>query len=132
ARARPLLDEALQQMRRTGDVEGLAFVLNNLGQLARTRGDYPTARSLLNESLELFRDVSKPLLAWALTNLGNLLRLQGDLVAAERTLREGLQLSQSIGAQLMVRQGLAFNGILAVRRGELARGVRLLGTAGQE
>ena len=127
-----LLQEALALLRPSGDVDGLAFVLNQLGQVARTRGDYPLARRLLEESLGLFRAIgSKPRVALTLSCLGNVARLERDEVHAEEMLRQAMALAHAIGARFYTSTSLIFAGILAIQRGQDARGLRLIGAATQ-
>jgi len=76
-RAEGLCAESLQLYRELRDPRGMAFALYLLGLLAATRGDYPVATSLLEESLALAREggdkvrLAFSLIALSLTTLGH-------------------------------------------------------------
>lgn len=68
-----------------------ARALNGAGSLAWNQGDYPAARSLLEESLTLRRRLLDTQgVADTLNNLGNVAADQGDYPAARRLLEESL------------------------------------------
>jgi non-specific serine/threonine protein kinase len=130
--ARHQLEEALVLLRAGDDVDGLAFVLNQLGQLARARGGYATAHRFLEQSLALFREVgAKPHVPLTLSCLGNVARLEHDVAHAEAALGQAMQLAYGIGARFYLSASLLFAGMLAIERRQDARGLRLIGAATQ-
>ncbi|MGZ9235223.1 MAG: tetratricopeptide repeat protein [Anaerolineales bacterium] len=54
---RPELEEALGIGRATGDIRTVATALRNLGLLENIKGNYAEARTLLEESLEIWREL---------------------------------------------------------------------------
>jgi len=68
-----------------------ARALNGAGSLAWSQGEYPAARALLEESLNLRRQMSDAQgIADALNNLGNVAADQGDYLAARGMMEESL------------------------------------------
>jgi tetratricopeptide (TPR) repeat protein len=73
-------------------------VLNNLGQVAGTQGDYARARDLHRESLAIREALGdRRSLALPLHNLGVVEHHEGNFEAAERYHREALAIRQSLG-----------------------------------
>jgi non-specific serine/threonine protein kinase len=85
--------ECLSIARSIRNQHGLAFVLLQLGRLAALEGDFLRARSMLEESLQIFRDIGSSGSYHALTELGVLASDEGDhtravaLIAAGATSR---------------------------------------------
>jgi DNA-binding CsgD family transcriptional regulator len=85
----------LPQLADPGPLRGRALLA--AGQLALWQGDYPPARALLAESLEIAREVGEPRdVALALTFLGRVARDQGD-EAARALGEESVELFRSVG-----------------------------------
>ncbi len=83
--ARDYLEEAITIQREVGDRLGLAIALNNLGNVFRDTGDYPTARSLYEESLAINGELeATSSVADLLADVGGLAALEGQ---PERALR---------------------------------------------
>src|SRR5436190_443773 len=57
AAARVQLEEGLSRFRDLGDRRGIAWVVNNLGNVAFGEGDYDTARARHEESLRIRREL---------------------------------------------------------------------------
>ena len=72
-----------------------AVALNWAGLLARLQGDYPSARSLFEESLAIRRQLDdKWGIAYLLNNLGNIALEQGDYSPARSLFDESLTSEQ--------------------------------------
>ena len=75
-----------------------AQALYSVGGLARFLGDFTLARSRLEESLALWRELGdRQGCAYALARLGTVLKLQGDLAVAHRLLEESVALFREEG-----------------------------------
>jgi predicted ATPase/DNA-binding NarL/FixJ family response regulator len=91
-----------------------AKALRAAGVLASAQGDYLQAKSALEESLGLFRQLSdKPNMALTLRSLGNEERQQGDYEASYAHLEEGLALARELGDRLDIAVFLGDIGIVA-------------------
>src|SRR5205823_4502351 len=70
-----------------------ARALNGAGLLAYPQGEYAVARSLLEQSLALFRELDdKQNIAYVLNGLGVVIQQQGDYAAARGYLEQSLTL----------------------------------------
>ena len=118
-----------------GDSWSLAFTLRHLGDLTRLLGDYPKARRLLEESLDLFQTAGDmDGVARDLCDLSCVARARGDYGEAERLLGDVVTLihRNSGWASLAGTYRESFSelyGVLAVAKGSFVRGARLLGAA---
>ncbi|HEX5690711.1 MAG TPA: tetratricopeptide repeat protein, partial [Roseiflexaceae bacterium] len=98
ATATALYSESLSICEELGDREGLAWLLNRLGWLAREQGDLETARGNLEASLALCRELDDEWgIAGALNTLGAVAVMQEDVAWATRLLDEGLSRYRSLG-----------------------------------
>ena len=89
---------ALETFRKNGDRQGEATSLNNLGLIARRRGDLAEAERLQRESLAIKREIGdREGEANSLRKLGNIAWTRGDLAEAERLQRESLAIMREIG-----------------------------------
>jgi tetratricopeptide (TPR) repeat protein len=76
----------------------MAAVLNNLGQVAGTQGDYVRAREIHRESLSIVRDLDdRRMLALPLYNLGVVAHHEGDFTSARTYHEEALEIRKSLG-----------------------------------
>jgi predicted ATPase/class 3 adenylate cyclase/Tfp pilus assembly protein PilF len=92
--------------------EGLRWA----GVLAREQGDYATARSLIEESVRLFREAGdKHGIADACNSLGNTRSGQGDFEGALVFYEESLALFRELGDRRRVLVALYNLGLMAVR-----------------
>jgi tetratricopeptide (TPR) repeat protein len=72
-------DEAIGVYRSIGDEQGLAYVLTRRGHVAFATGDFATAMSALQESLEMCREIGyHEGTAWPLTLLGQARLFSGE------------------------------------------------------
>jgi tetratricopeptide (TPR) repeat protein len=123
-----LLEEALALFRKAGDQRAVAWVLDDLGNLARLRGDHDRARRLFKESLRMLRETQELWgIPWVLHDLANLARIEGDDDRARALLGRALRRFQALGEQRGIASGLSLAGVLAIRRGAHADGVQLIG-----
>jgi predicted ATPase/class 3 adenylate cyclase/DNA-binding SARP family transcriptional activator len=105
--ARALLEEKLAIGRDLGDPYGIAWSLNNLGNVARARdqGDDEAARALREEAralyaegLAIFRELGdQEGIAWSLKNLGDVALVQGEHEGARALLEESLAIHRKLG-----------------------------------
>jgi tetratricopeptide (TPR) repeat protein len=92
--ARALLEESLAIHRELGDLFGVAFLRNTLGDVALNQGDYPAARALHEESLAIFREIGE---RWGIPY-----SLEG-LAAVGASLRDSLRAARIWGAAERLR-----------------------------
>ena len=105
-RRRSIWPQSLELRRALGDTQGEAQSLNNLGLVARCKGEYEQARGLHSRSLEMFRDLGdRWSVALALANLGYVALERGEAGAYEAAsfFKESLALHR----ELSVRPGIA-------------------------
>jgi predicted ATPase/DNA-binding CsgD family transcriptional regulator len=97
-RAEALCRESLTLFRELGDIQGIAFSLHRLGQVASVRSNYIAARSLEEEALQLFKEVDdKEGIAYSLTDLAYGAIDQGEFMRARLMAEEGLALFRMSG-----------------------------------
>ena len=112
------LSLALPGLRNLGDNTLLTKVLNQLGIFDLQQGDYPTARNLFTESLQIGKRLSdKRGIALSLNNLGNIAINQGAYNEAKALHTQSLK----IRSELSDKRGIAFSltnlGIIAINQG---------------
>lgn len=105
--ALPLLAQALEQERRSGDPARVAYCLNQLGYAYCLLGDYTNAKKYSKEGLELaHHEENEYLLPKLLNNLGLVAMMQGDYAGAKTcytdsfTIDEGLENLQGMSLSL--------------------------------
>jgi tetratricopeptide (TPR) repeat protein len=90
--------ESLALFREMGNTVGIAWALNDLGEVAVMQEDVAQATALLEEALELSREVAKPhIIAYALNGLGHTAQLVGDLARARQLHTESLRQFREYG-----------------------------------
>jgi non-specific serine/threonine protein kinase len=108
--------------RAVDDRDGLARTLNNIGNLAATRGQYAQAQQAYEESEELLRALgNRQLLSIALGNLANVRRGQGDANAARELNEEALNLAREQADLSRVAHHLSNLGSLWLELGDASR-----------
>jgi len=118
--------EALHLFRESGDRQGEAISLNNLGLIADIRGDYDEAERLHNESLAIMREIGdRRGEAYSLENLGIIFSKRGDLDEAERLYNESLAIKREIGDRQGEAAPLGNLGSIADNRGDYDEAERL-------
>jgi CHAT domain-containing protein/tetratricopeptide (TPR) repeat protein len=106
----------------------VASTLNNLGNVARSRGDLARAEELYQQALAIYEKLAPNSLqvATATLNLGNVARDRGDLVRAEQYYQQALAIREKLAPNsLQVAQTLNNLGGVAANRGDLARAEQL-------
>jgi predicted ATPase/class 3 adenylate cyclase/DNA-binding CsgD family transcriptional regulator len=114
--------QALALYREVGDMQGIAFALNNLGIQAQYQGDYERARAFLEESLALYREQGDQWgIAIVLGNLGLGEASQGDYERAKALFEENLAISRELKAKADIALALHNLGDIARYRGDHQR-----------
>jgi predicted ATPase/class 3 adenylate cyclase/uncharacterized protein HemY len=104
-----------------------AKALGTAGRLAKLQGDYGHARSLVEESLVLFRKLEdKGGIVWQLGELGSLARYQGDYGQARALIEERLTLVREHGDTFAIANALGQLGTLARLQGDYSQARSLL------
>ena len=108
--------------RATGDKRGIANSLSHLAWvLFVSQGNPTTARSLLEESLTLFRELGdKGNIAQCISLSGRLALSQGDTAAGRSLLEESMLLSREIGSLWGITESLAVLAQMEASQGDLA------------
>jgi tetratricopeptide (TPR) repeat protein len=92
--------------------EGLASDYDNLGDLARLRGDLEQEEELYRKGLELNEEMhNKEGLASDYDDLGDLARLRGDLEQAEELYRKALAINEEMVTKKVSQLNLVISGI---------------------
>jgi non-specific serine/threonine protein kinase len=120
--AMTLLKEALAVHDEIGDLLGVAFTLDRLGQAAYRRGDLHQAMMLAEKSLALYQVVGdEALIADALDTLGHLIQRQGDPERARALFEQSLTLFRKLADKRGIAVVLRSLAQLADDRGDYAR-----------
>jgi DNA-binding CsgD family transcriptional regulator len=114
--------------RELGDKQGLAQTLRILGHVMLGHGAPAVARSLGEESVELFRGCKDDFgLATSLATLGIIALTQEDYVAAQASLEESVAICRESGDDWALSLALRNLGIAALRQGEHEQAAAWLG-----
>jgi non-specific serine/threonine protein kinase len=115
---------------RLGNAQGEAWVRQDLGLLARDRGDLDEAVALFRTSLRDFRDLDYPwAAAWSAWGLGTVLCEQGRVDDASPLLGEALQTYRELGEPRGVVQCLEALAQVACERALYETAAHLIGAA---
>jgi tetratricopeptide (TPR) repeat protein len=130
ARARAILERALDTARRADDEVILGEVLNNSGEAARQAGDFELARERLEECVALAeaRD-DRYVLAFAKRNLAAVLLRQGESHGAIPLAHDALLLAERSGSPLQIGYAILTQADVASSAGDLDRAAFLQGAA---
>src|SRR6266487_2895498 len=105
-RAEALYEESLVLYRALGDPAGIALALNQLGEIAGSRGHFAAAYTRTEEALALYREVGdKQGIAWSLNNLADIISQQGEYARAISLNKESLTLFKEVED----KQGIAWS-----------------------
>jgi predicted ATPase/DNA-binding CsgD family transcriptional regulator len=121
---RAWLEELLELAEASGRTAVRAKALHALGVLIHRSADYSAgdqelARSRLEESIEIYRELGDvPRTAVVLWNLGRLSNEAGDLETARSSLEESLELERRSGNERGIAQARSSLGFTALLRGE--------------
>ncbi len=96
--ATQLLESSLKILQAVDKREEIAFVLNNLADIARASGQYHLAKQFCEDSLAIFRDLGdKWSMTGTLNNLGVVMYFLERFAEADQYYRESLALSTHLG-----------------------------------
>ena len=108
------------------DLQGLATSLSNLGNVARSQGDYEQASDLHQQELAIFQQLGDQSgIAGSLNNLGNIVTNQGEYERATDLYQESLTIYKQLGDQLSITISLNNLGIIARYQGDYERAADL-------
>jgi len=118
--ARKILEESVEQWRRSGDRRSLALALALLGLVGFFLDDTQAAQTVLEESIDLARGLGNlNILCTSLSYLGGVVfRLSGDFSAARAAFEEGVRLSRELGDKQRLADTLLNYGRIAYLAGE--------------
>ncbi|WP_125776024.1 tetratricopeptide repeat protein [Antribacter gilvus] len=130
ATARAHLDRALSAATEAADRRCAAFAHATIGRLLIQREEWDDAAPHLERSLDLIRDEGwiafRP---YPQTLLGEVKLATGDVDAAEEAFESAYALGHQLGDPCWEGHAQRGAGMVAVRRGDLGRGLELLGDA---
>ncbi len=120
--------QAIEKARQYRLLAVAAAPLCNLGSLARTRGDWATARPMYEEGINIWRDMgAREFLGRGLVGLAYVAHKLGDAEAVSRALGEALDIERESGAtQFLPYLACTLAGIL-LTAGNAPAGARALG-----
>ena len=119
--AKALAEEATQWATKAGDERFRGTALGHLGQIAKLKGDYPTALKLLTEVEELFTRLGNDeAVAAAAGNRGEVLAALGRFDEAERVQQSVLRVNERLERRDNQAANFLSCGTLAELQGDLA------------
>jgi predicted ATPase len=128
--ARAWLEQAQTAARAIGEGWLLAFALNNLGEVARTQGQYEQARTYYEESEALLRiSGDKGDVARLIHSLGYVAQHEGDFPKAEAQFNESLTMFRQLGNRRGIAESLAGLAGLRATQGQAEQGAVMLSAA---
>ncbi len=113
--------ESLELAREVGDTARVAHAVHGLGLLALNDSDLDTARSRLEEALNLHLKSgggSEQMISAIRTQLGTVLLLQGDLYGAAAMMEEGLEVARRCGDRVSTYAALYNLAQVSLARGD--------------
>jgi tetratricopeptide (TPR) repeat protein len=121
--AAPLLDEALERLRRSGrrGTAEYAGAPDDIGYAWQVQGQHDRAEALLAEALAEYEKLSEPLtgMGAALNNLGYIRISRGDPDSAEVLFRRSVEVRRQLGDEINLARALEALGGALVRKGKL-------------
>ncbi len=127
ARAVPLLEEALELARTSGNIRTAAATLHDLANVATEQGDFGRAAALYEECLALRRGLGETSgAAMTLRKLAELELIQGHFARARAFAEESLALCRQLSDTAGIAQALADLGIAARHEGDYEQAKTLL------
>ncbi len=125
-----LYKKSLELYREVGDKIGVSNVLNNLGEVARLRGDFDEAARLYEESLIPCRELGDMLgTAIGLINLGYIALHESEYERAKALLLKSLGLCRHLGGKKPIALALGGVASAAAAQSDYVRAARLFGAA---
>ncbi|HEX5836385.1 MAG TPA: tetratricopeptide repeat protein, partial [Anaerolineales bacterium] len=129
-RARAYHEEAHREALAIGENWIRSFALNNLGEVARTQGQYDLARKYYEECVALLRDTGdKGDLARFVHSLGYVAQHEGDYERAESQFRKSLKMFRRLGNRRGMAECMAGLAGLRARQGQAEWGAIMLSAA---
>ena len=123
-------EEAQNEARVLGETWVLAFALNNLGEVARTQGQYDQARACYEECEALLGNTGdRGDLPRFAHSLGYVALHEGDYMRAETQFRKSLTMFRRLGNRRGIAECLAGLAGLRARQGHSEWGATMLGAA---
>ena len=120
--AREFYEQSLQLKRELGDRAGEARTLNNLGIIARKRGNFDRATDVLQQSLTIKRDLGdRHGEAMSLNSLGLVAEREGDLETARHRYEQTLEMFRETGDRHSEAASLGNPGLVARQQGDSER-----------
>jgi predicted ATPase len=128
AEANQRFAEALSRAQARGDQGLVGYVLYFIGRVAYYQAEYAKAKSLLEESLRICREIGTKAaeIAFPLAFLSDIALAQGDVAAAQSMLREGLTLIYHEHDRYAISLILPHCASLAAIRGQHMHAVQLV------
>jgi len=125
---RPELEEALSIAKELGDQWNIATAFRNLGLLESIEGNYVQARSLFEQSLEIWRGMGyegKTGRSWSLIYLGDIALIQEDVERARSLYQESISFLRELGDMNFLAYSVRRLGQLAWREGDYEKAMTL-------
>jgi predicted ATPase len=140
ATVRPLIEESLTLAKQVGDTSAVAYCLTFLGWVELSQGNAPLARSLVEKSIALCREMGLPpggvwvlgpevVTKVAAEHVVKRAAAQGDHATARAHLEEGVTLARELGAQLALAAYLDGLASVVATQGALTWAARFWGAA---
>lgn len=116
-------EEAGALFQQVGDTWGRGRCLTELARIATAQGEYDRARTLLEESLALYRALGdQQRIGWVLYLLAHVLFVsQGDLARAAALAEQSLALQREVGAKAFISDPLRLLAEIRLAQGEQTR-----------
>ena len=129
-KAEPIFERAASLAREVGDLGLLARPLLSLGETLVSQGDMRRGRAVVDEALLMMRQTGDLLgIQFAITTRGALAFADQDDSLAADCWREGLRIGRELGDRYQLVETLEGLAQLAIKHGDVERGLRLAGAA---
>jgi class 3 adenylate cyclase/tetratricopeptide (TPR) repeat protein/nicotinamide riboside kinase len=117
----PMVEESFRLGKEAGDFDLVHHMYNNVASvLAEYASDYPRAKEILEEGIEIARKAgARHNLAWQMGSLGDVLAELGRLPEAEEAEREALEMAEEVADEPLIGMRTQFLGQLRFLRGDL-------------
>jgi predicted ATPase/DNA-binding SARP family transcriptional activator len=116
---RGYLSRALSRAEASAPTLERAKALQGAGSLARSQGDYASARTLNEESLTIRRELGdKRSIAHSLNSLGDVANDQGDYASARTLYEQSLAMRRELGDKAGIAHSLYWLGLVAHAQGD--------------
>ncbi len=127
-----LLEKAVTQARRSGQLRVEALVLASLGDVYRDQGDYIHAQEAFKDSFEIARRINEGfVITYTLNALGVTLLISGDLSTADELIHQALDQAMAHQSNYELGLGHTSLGILNYKKGNASIAVENLTRASE-